>query len=338
LSGGVPARAAIVGLAGPALSDAERGLYRRLPPAGFILFRRNCEEPRQVADLTRDLRALLADRSVPVLIDQEGGRVMRLGPPHWPVLPAAARIGDLAGRAPKKGLEAARRLGEAIGGELSAVGIDVDCAPCLDLARPETTRAIGDRAFAADPSLVGRLGRAFMAGLSSAGVAPVIKHLPGHGRARVDSHHELPVVEAGLDELSASDLVPFRMCADSPFAMTAHLVYTGLDPERPATLSPMVIRDVIRGAIGFRGILISDDLGMSALTGDIGSRAARAVAAGCDLALECSGDPARAEAALRAVPALAEATAARLAQALPRPGAAAPVPEALARLDTLLAA
>jgi beta-N-acetylhexosaminidase len=338
LTGGAPPRAAIVGLAGPTLSADEWALFRALSPAGFILFARNCREPLQVADLTRSLRALFADRPVPVLIDQEGGRVMRLRPPHWPALPAAARIGELAARDETLGLEAARALGEAIGGELSAVGIDVDCAPCLDLARPETTSAIGDRAFAAGPRLVGRLGRAFMDGLASAGVAPVIKHLPGHGRARVDSHHLLPVVEASREELEAGDLVPFRMCADSPFAMTAHLVYTALDADHPATLSPGVIRDIIRGAIGFRGILLSDDLGMKALSGDIGTRAARAVAAGCDIALECSGDPARAEAALRAVPALAEATAARLARALPRPGAAAPMAEALARLDALLAA
>jgi beta-N-acetylhexosaminidase len=280
----------------------------------------------------------LPDRPVPLLIDQEGGRVMRLRPPHWPALPPAARIGELARRDATLGLEAARALGEAIGAELAPLGIDVDCAPCLDIARPETTAAIGDRAFAADPALVGRLGRAFMAGLASAGVAPVIKHLPGHGRARVDSHHQLPVVEAGREELLASDLVPFRICADSPFAMTAHVVYTALDPDRPATLSPAVIRELVRGAIGFRGILISDDLGMKALTGDIGTRAAASLAAGCDLALECSGDPARAEAALRAVPALPEATADRLARGLARTGGAVSLTAALARLDALLAA
>ena len=239
---GAATRAAIVGLGGAALDDGERMLFRRLPPAGFILFARNCQEPRQVSDLTAELRALSPRRRVPVLIDQEGGRVMRLRPPHWPALPAAARIGALAARGEALAREAARRLGEAIGGELAALGIDVDCAPCLDVARPETTTAIGDRAFAADPDLVGRLGRAFMDGLLAAGVAPVIKHLPGHGRARIDSHLGLPTVDAGLVELEAVDLRPFRVCADSPFAMTAHVVYTALDPDRPATHSPAVMQ------------------------------------------------------------------------------------------------
>ena len=332
-------RAAIVGLQGVTIGAEERQLFRRQPPSGFILFARNCVEPAQVAALTRELRGLFPGRQVPVLIDQEGGRVMRLRPPHWPALPAAARIGALAEADIGRAVEAAGRLGRAIGEELRAVGIDVDCAPCLDVGRPETTAAIGSRAFAADPILVGRLGRTVAEGLLQAGVLPVIKHLPGHGRATVDSHELLPVVDAGRAELEALDFVPFRMNADLPLAMTAHVVYTAIDPELPATQSATVIGEVIRGAIGFRGILLSDDLGMKALGGTFADRAAQARAAGCDIALHCSGDLGEAGEVLGAAGDLAEAVSDRLSSALAEAGQAPAAPRgaALARLNELLA-
>lgn len=333
--------AAVVGLAGTQLSEDERALFRRLPPTGFILFARNVESPAQLRALTGDLAALFPQRRVPILVDQEGGRVMRLRPPSWPELPAAAAIGRLAATDPAGAGEAARRLGEVLGRELRAVGISVDCAPCLDVADPQTTPAIGDRAFAADPELVGELGAALIQGLRTSGVLPVIKHLPGHGRARVDSHRALPVVTAGLDALISRDLVPFRRCRDAPLAMTAHIVYAAIDADHPATHSGPVIANVIRGAIGFAGILLSDDLGMAALSGDVGQRAARAIAAGCDLALHCSGRLAETHAVLAAVPRLPEPTLARLDDLLAEAAArvAEPLPHepALARLERLLA-
>lgn len=338
MSGSAP-RAVIVGLAGTSLTASERELFLAREPAGFILFARNIETPVQVRALTAELRSLQPARPTPVLVDQEGGRVMRLRPPHWPALPAAARLGLLAARDPVAAGEAAVRLGELIGGELAAVGINVDCAPCLDVARPDTTVAIGDRAFAADPRIVASLGQGLIEGLQAAGVQPVIKHLPGHGRARVDSHAELPVVDAGIDELMAHDIVPFRQCRSAPFAITAHVVYTAIDPHRPATQSARVIAELIRGAIGFEGILLTDDLGMSALRGSVAERALRALEAGCDIALQCSGVLADAQAVLEAVPPLPAATAARLTAALRHEAAdPAPMPSAaLARLETLLA-
>lgn len=335
----MPPRAVIVGIAGPELAAAERALFLAYPPAGFILFQRNCREPAQLAALTADLRALFPERRVPVLVDQEGGRVTRLKPPHWPSLPAAGRAGALACRDRRAGTEAARLLGRVIAHDLAAAGIDVDCAPCLDVGCAETTAAIGDRAFADDPVLVGELGRAFIAGLGEGGVLPVIKHLPGHGRARTDSHLALPVVDVGLDELERVDLVPFRMCADAPFAMTAHLLFPRLDPDRPATQSPWIIQDVIRGRIGFEGLLLSDDLGMGALTGGMAQRALLALDAGCDLALHCNGDAAELEALLAAVPALPAPSFERLQSVLAAAGGPPRGDAAVAHalLDDLLA-
>jgi beta-N-acetylhexosaminidase len=331
--------AAIVGIAGTELTRDERDLFLRRPPAGFILFARNCAAPAQLRELTASLHGLFPGRHVPILIDQEGGRVMRMRPPHWPSLPAAASIGALAERDESIAMEAARQLGRAIGHELAEVGIDVDCAPCLDVARSETTRAIGDRAFAADPALVGRLGRAFMTGLEQAGILPVMKHMPGHGRAHVDSHELLPTVDVDLEELLATDLVPFRACADAPLGMTCHVVYRAVDPRYPATQSPRVISQLIRGEIGFAGILLSDDLGMRALQGGIADRALLSLEAGCDIALHCNGDLVEMEAVLAAVPPLALAVADRLQALL---GAAdrrgrQSAPDALARLEEMMA-
>ncbi len=326
-------KAAVVGIAGTVLEPRERQLLAANPPAGFILFKRNCESRAQLLALTNELRALFPDRWVPILVDQEGGRVQRLGPPHWPQLWPARTLGRLAERDRATGEAATALQARAMATILREVGIDVVCAPCLDLLMPETTKAIGDRAFAADPALVAGLGRITADALMEAGVLPVIKHLPGHGRATCDSHLELPRVVADRAVLDATDWQAFRPLADLPLGMTAHIVFAAIDPDRPATQSPRVIAEVVRGAIGFGGLLLSDDLSMQALSGPIEERAALALAAGCDLALHCNGDAAEVDAVLQVAPHLGTDAMARL-QAL-RPGAAAEVP--LDELVTTLA-
>jgi beta-N-acetylhexosaminidase len=331
-------RAAIVGVAGPTLEAAERRLFQDADPLGFILFARNCRAPAELRRLIADLRAAVGRPDAPVLIDQEGGRVARLCPPHWPARPAARRLGELAERDPTAGREAAWLQARLIAAALAGLGISVDCAPVLDLALPECTAAIGDRALATDPEIVALLGQAAIEGFLHGGVLPVIKHLPGHGRARIDSHHGLPVVAAPRRLLAATDWRPFVACRDAPLAMTAHVLCPALDPERPATLSPSIIGEVIRGAIGFRGALLSDDLSMGALEGPIGQRAAAALAAGCDLALHCNGRLEEMREVLDAAGPLAGDSAVRVEQAL----AARPPPAdfdplaAQARLDALL--
>lgn len=305
-------RAAIVGLAGPVLLPEERALLAELPPAGIILFQRNCQDRAQVRALVDALVALAPGRRLAVLIDQEGGRVMRLRPPHWRPLPAPGTIGGLAEYEPSLGAEAAWLLGRLIAHDLREIGINVDCAPLLDVAGEGMTAAIGDRSFGRDPRRVAELGGRFMAGLMAGGVAPVIKHVPGHGRARIDSHVGLPCVDAPLEALRTVDFVPFAALHTSPFAMTAHVVFTALDPERPATTSAGVISKVIRGELGFQGLLMSDDLAMGALSHDPASRARAALAAGCDLALYCPGCLNENRAVLEAVPFLPEAALARL--------------------------
>jgi beta-N-acetylhexosaminidase len=285
-----PTTAAIVGVAGCALGAKERRLIAARNPWGFILFGRNCASPEQVRALIADLRAAVGRPDAPVLIDQEGGRVARLGPPHWPPRPPARRLGRLAERDGAAGREAAWLHARLIAADLLPLGISVDCAPVLDLALPGRTRAIGDRALAADPALVARLGQAMIEGFLAGGILPVIKHLPGHGRARRDSHLGLPVVAAAPADLAGADWLPFRACRAAPLGMTAHVLYPALDPTRPATLSQRIIAEVIRGEIGFRGLLLSDDLSMRALSGTLGERAAAARAAGCDIALHCNGD------------------------------------------------
>ncbi len=314
-------RAAVGGLAGPELLPEEEDLLRRSPPAGVVLFARNCRDRRQLAALVAAVRATQPGRRVPVLIDQEGGRVMRLRPPEWRPLPPAAAVGAVAAADAHAGLEAAWLLGRLIAHDLAEVGIDVDCAPVVDVGRPETTGAIGDRAFARDPEAVAELAGACARGLIHGGVAPVIKHLPGHGRARADSHLTLPVVDCPLDELLACDLVPARRLASLPLAMTAHVLYRAVDPDRPGTLSPAVIEGLIRGAAGFGGLLFSDDLAMKALEGDPATRAAGALAAGCDIALACTGRLEESEAVLAAVPPLVPEKLARLDAAVPPPAA-----------------
>jgi len=332
----------IFGCRSPTLGAWERDFFADADPVGFILFRESCQTPDQVKALVDDFRACVGRDDAPVLVDQEGGRVQRLGPPHWRAAPPALRIGELAGRDPDKGREAAGLDARLLGAELADVGISVDCAPVLDLLRPETHDVIGDRAFGADPDLVTDLGRAFCGGLLAAGVAPMIKHMPGHGRATADSHHDLPHVAAGVEDLTASDFAPFRRLADAPWAVTAHIVFEAIDPGHPATVSAKVISEVIRGAIGFEGVVVSDDLSMEALSGSLGERATAALSAGCDLVLHCSADPDEMSEVAGAVGTVSAVAEERLARALacvpthPAPLGGDEREAMTARLDTLL--
>ena len=329
--------AAIFGCAGPQLEAAERDFFARADPTGFILFARNAESPAQLRALVAALRQSVGREDAPVLVDQEGGRVQRLKPPQWRAAPAPGRFGELAAKDPAGAAEAVRLNARLIAGELAAAGIDTVGAPSLDLRLPGAHQVIGDRAFSADPEIVAALGRAACEGFLSFGVTPVIKHLPGHGRSQVDSHLSLPVVEAPLAELEASDFRPFRALADMPLGMTGHLLIPAIDAERPATISSRVIAEVIRGFIGFQGVLITDDLSMEALSGTVQSRAAAAIAAGCDLALHCNGKLEEMAAIAEALPPISPGAAARLAKARPRPPAAEANPADLARrLDLLL--
>jgi beta-N-acetylhexosaminidase len=331
--------AAILGCAGPTLSAEERQFFRDADPLGFILFQRNCQSPEQVRRLVQDLRDSVGRAEAPVLIDQEGGRVARLRPPAWRKAPAAGRFGVLAARDVGVAVEAARLNAQLMGRELAGLGISVDCAPVLDLQFEGASNVVGDRGFATDPELVARLGRAVCEGLLAAGITPVPKHVPGHGRALVDSHHALPEVEASLVVLRQTDFVPFLRLADMPWAMTSHVLYKAIDPERPATTSPLVINDIIRGEIGFKGVLVSDDLSMEALRGDIADRTKRARAAGCDLALHCNGRLDEMRAVAAAAEAVSDATVERLARSPTTAAALAPmnIASAEARLDQLLA-
>lgn len=303
--------AAIVGIAGLTLRPEEVALFRAHPPAGVILFARNIRDPAQLAALMADLHRVLP-RGAVLMVDQEGGRVARLRPPHWLPHPPAARIGRCFDRRAAAGLRAAWLTGALIGLDCARTGFTVAAAPVLDLSIPGAHDVIGDRALGQDAAVIGRLGRAVAAGLMAAGIQPVGKHAPGHGRARVDSHLALPRVEA--NDLDA-DFLPFALNADLPWMMTAHIVYPALDPISPATLSHPVIEAIIRGRIGFKGVLVTDDLAMQALTGTPADLACHALAAGCDVALYCSGDFALNEALLARCPPLSPAAVARLATA-----------------------
>ena len=276
----------IFGLSGPVLTPAEVTFFRNVRPAGYILFRRNVENRAQLRALTDALRELEGRDDVAILVDQEGGRVARLGPPEWPAFPAGPDFDRLYERAPMSGIEAARANGHALGLMLSEVGITVDCHPILDVARSGTTEAIATRAFGREPMRVAAMGRATLEGLATGGVVGVVKHMPGHGRALLDTHYHLPTVTASAEELE-DDLAPFRTLAHAPMGMTSHIVYQAWDAERPATLSPVVIGEVIRGRIGFDGLLMTDDIDMKALSGTAGDKAAGAIAAGCDVVLDC---------------------------------------------------
>jgi len=308
-------QAAIYGIEGTELTRDERAFFADADPAGFILFRRNCECRDQLVRLTSALREVSGRPEVPILIDQEGGRVARMRPPEWPAFPAGEAFDRLYQLAPSSAIEAARSNARALGLMLNEVGVNVDCLPMLDVRQPGATDIVGDRALGSDPMQVSALGRAILDGLHSAGVLGVIKHIPGHGRALVDSHKELPIVLADEEDL-AVDLEPFERLRGAAMGMTAHVVYTAWDSERPGSQSPIVIHDIIRERIGFDGFLMSDDIGMEALSGDHGQRAAACVAAGCDVALHCDGQMENMRLVADAVPALSQEGEARLARAM----------------------
>ncbi len=316
-------RAFIAGCSGLRLTAEEAAFFGRSAPWGFILFARNVESPDQVSALVAELRAAVGWRA-PVLIDQEGGRVQRLRPPFWPDYPPAEAFGALYLRDPAGALEAVRLNSRAIAADLLALGIDVDCLPCADLRHPDGHGIIGNRAYGTGPAEVAALARAAAEGLLEGGVLPVVKHIPGHGRAPADSHERLPVVHAPRAELEAMDFAAFKALADIPLGMTAHVVYADIDAEHPATTSRRVMDEVIRGHIGFDGLLMSDDLSMGALAGDLGSRGAAAIAAGCDMLLHCNGrldemEPVAAVAPVLAGEALARAERALALRATPAP-------------------
>ena len=308
-------QAAIYGFEGLELTSSERAFFRDCDPAGFILFKRNCGDRDQLLRLTDSLRDLAARADLPILIDQEGGRVSRMGPPEWPSFPAAERFADLYRVAPSSAIEATRANARAIALMLGEVGINVNALPLLDVRQEGASDIIGDRALGSEPMQVAALGRAVLDGMASAGVAGIVKHMPGHGRALVDSHKELPVVTVSAEELEM-DLEPFERLSRAPMGMVAHVVYAAWDADRQASMSPVVIGDIIRERIGFGGWLISDDIGMEALQGDFGSRAAGVVAAGCDVALHCSGDMAEMTAIACSVPVMDAEGEARLARAM----------------------
>jgi beta-N-acetylhexosaminidase len=331
---------AIFGLSGPHLTADERAFFREADPAGYILFGRNCVDPQQLRALTDDLRSIHGREHLLVSIDQEGGRVARLRPPHWSPYPAGEAFAQLYDIAPASAIQAARANATAMGLELAAMGITVDYHPPLDLRVPGAHDVIGDRAFGADPMQVAALGRAVLEGLAAGGVTGCIKHMPGHGRTDVDTHKAMPTVSASAAEL-ADDLAPFKALRHALIGMTGHLKFPVWDEENPATLSPAINRDVIRGEIGFDGLLLTDDIDMEALGGNIPERAARAHAAGCDIILNCWAKMDDMQGICDVLPVMSEATAARLERALAptriAPALAPEQRELLATRDALLA-
>jgi beta-N-acetylhexosaminidase len=283
-------RAFITGVSGTELTAAEREFIRAERPWGFILFKRNVEAPAQVAALVEELRAAAGAADAPVLIDQEGGRVQRLGPPHWPVYPPGAIFSTLYDADSVLGLTAARLSARLIASDLADLGITVDCLPLADVPVPGADAVIGNRAYGTEPGKVAAIARAVTEGLEQGGVLPVLKHIPGHGRATADTHFKLPTVDAPRDELDRTDFAAFKPLADLPMAMTAHVVFSAVDPAHPATTSATMITQVIRGVIGFQGLLMSDDVSMNALSGNIAERTRAIFAAGCDMALHCNGN------------------------------------------------
>jgi len=330
----------IFGVAGLTLSPEEAAFFAAHRPCGFILFRRNIETPQQVAELVSAMKAAVQNPEALILIDQEGGRVARLRPPHWQDYPPGAAYGALWQHAPDKAGEAAYWGARLIADDLAALGINVDCLPVLDVPVPGAHSVIGDRAYGQNPTSVMALGRAAAQGLLDGGVLPVIKHIPGHGRAMADSHHALPVVTVGRAALDAHDFPPFRALGDLPLAMTAHVIFTVLDADEPATTSARVISSLIRGDMGFGGLLMSDDLSMKALSGSFAERRTRVLEAGCDVVLHCNGVMAEMSEIAGGCPPLTPEAERRLKAALallqaPRPAFVRG--EAEARLASLLA-
>ena len=312
-------RAFITGLAGTTITPDERAFLREREPWGLIIFKRNIETPAQVRRLTASVRDAVG-REAPVLVDQEGGRVQRLGPPHWSPYPPGADYGRLYDRNAAEGIRAAYLGARLIAADLAGVGVDVDCLPIADVPVAGADAVIGDRAYGETAEKVALLGRAVADGLLAGGVLPVLKHIPGHGRATADSHGALPIVETDRETLRTTDFAAFRPLCDLPLGMTAHIVYTAIDPIAPATTSVTLVRDVIRDWLGFRGLLMGDDISMGALSGSIEERSRAAIAAGCDVVLHCNGKLDEMRAVASAVPVLAGEAAARADAALKRRG------------------
>lgn len=308
------------GLAGTSLTPSERSLFTSAEPAGYILFKRNIETPEQVKELVSSLKSLSGNDDTPILIDQEGGRVARLRPPHWPEFPPPVVFGETFDKAPLTAMAAARANAQALALMLADLGINVDCLPLLDVRAEGMHEVIGDRSYGSNPATVASLGRATLDGLKSGGCVGVVKHIPGHGRATADSHLALPTVTASLEEL-ATDILPFKLLADAPMAMTAHILYTAWDKELCASFSPHIIENIIRKEIGFNQLLMSDDLGMEALGAQPGGetmagRAEGVIAAGCDIALHCSGDFAEMEEIANVMAPISDLARNRLEQAM----------------------
>jgi beta-N-acetylhexosaminidase len=331
-------RAFITGLAGPALTSDERRFLKEAEPWGLIVFKRNVVDPDALSRLIDDARSALG-RAAPVLIDQEGGRVQRLGPPHWPSYPPGAAYGALYDRDRTTGLSAATLGARLMAADLAALGIDVDCLPIADVPVAGADPVVGDRAYGTEPGKVAAIAAAVAAGLADGGVLPVLKHIPGHGRATADSHHKLPVVTADRATLEATDFAAFRPLSGLPLAMTAHVVFTALDPLAPATCSPIIVRDVIRDSIGFGGLLMTDDISMGALSGSLAERASAALAAGCDMVLHCNGEMPEMRAVAAATPRLSGEAARRAeaALAMRKPATALDLAASRAEFRTLMA-
>jgi beta-N-acetylhexosaminidase len=327
-------RAFITGVAGPALNDRERAFLREAQPWGLILFRRNAASPAQLRGLIGETRDILG-RQAPVLIDQEGGRVQRLGPPHWPVYPPGAAYGAAYDRDREQGVAAARLGARLIAADLFELGVDVACLPLADVPVAGADPIVGDRAYGTEPGKVAAIARAIAEGLEEGGVLPVLKHIPGHGRADADSHHKLPVVGTDRGTLDITDFAAFAALTDLPMAMTAHVVFSAIDPAAPATVSATIVRELIRGSIGFDGLLMSDDISMQALAGSVGERARAAIAAGCDLVLHCNGDMSEMTAVAAEVPDLAGEAARRALAALAKRKAPAAFDVASGRTEFL---
>lgn len=331
-------RAFITGVSGLELSAAEREFIRQERPWGFILFKRNIETPAQVTQIVRELRSAIGSADAPVLIDQEGGRVQRLGPPHWPVYPPGAVFGALYDLDRAAGLSAARLSARLIAADLTELGITVDCLPLADVPVEGADAVIGNRAYGTEPAKVAAIARAVTEGLEQGGVLPVLKHIPGHGRATADTHFRLPEVDTPRRELERTDFAAFQPLADLPMAMTAHVVFSALDPAHPATTSATIIEQVIRGVIGFQGLLMSDDVSMNALAGSIAERTRDIVAAGCDMVLHCNGKLDEMREVARETPELSGKALERASRALASRGAPQPLDrlEARAELDALI--
>ena len=330
MSGGRGLRAFISGCEGTSLTASERRFFREARPCGLILFKRNCETPEQIRRLTGEFREAVGDPASLVLIDQEGGRVQRLSPPLWRQYPPGRAFGALYARAPAKGLEAARAGARLIARDLSSLGITVNCAPVLDVPVAGAHDIIGDRAYGRTPEQVTAVGGAVIEGYLQGGVLPVVKHIPGHGRATADSHAALPVITEPRETLEATDFAPFRTLKDAPLGMTAHVLITAADADTPASASRAVVQGIVREAIGFDGLLMCDDIGMNALSGTMEARAAAVLAAGCDVVLHCSGNLMQMETVAAVSPVLAGDAARRFEAALARLTAPAPFDEARA--------